>query len=162
MLTAEKDKARYVREFDEYKRSDSYRRFRMQSVENAKATKRQKMDAHAQLAVEGSSNDLHKSKSKAMPLSMQQFITGTDIPVFTEQFLMHNREVENELRKLRHANADLEEQNAVLSRHIETLHGTVQRAHSETQQLQQRNEVLRTHLKSLREELSALQGFPCP
>ena len=151
----------------------------MQSVENAKATKRQKMDAHAQLAVEGSSNDLHKSKSKAMPLSMQQFITGTDIPVFTEQFLMHNRgkyvpwlitctsstftaEVENELRKLRHANADLEEQNAVLSRHIETLHGTVQRAHSETQQLQQRNEVLRTHLKSLREELSALQGFPCP
>lgn len=38
-----------------------------------------------------------------------------DIPIFTEQFLQHNKLRETELRQLRKANIDYEQQASVLS-----------------------------------------------
>jgi len=113
------------------------------------------------------SQDPKESKppsSKPTPLSSQQdFVPGTDIPIFTDQFLQHNREMESELRKLRHANSDLEEENALLSRHVEGMKATVDKLNSEIAEQQSRNTVLRDHLKVLREVLvDAFHNSPLP
>lgn len=40
-----------------------------------------------------------------------------DIPIFTEEFLDHNKTRDAELRQLRKINTDYEQQNAILSKH---------------------------------------------
>lgn len=53
------------------------------------------------------------------------------IPIFSEQFLEHNRQREAELRLLRKNTSDLEEQNATLSKHIETMNAAIEQLESE-------------------------------
>lgn len=72
-------------------------------------------------------------------------------------------EMESELRKLRHANSDLEEENALLSRHVEGMKATVDKLNSEIAEQQSRNIVLKDHLKVLREVLvDAFHNSPLP
>ena len=53
-------------------------------------------------------------------------IPGTfDIPIFTEEFLDHNKAREAELRQLRKQNTEYEEQNAILSKHIENMKAAI-------------------------------------
>lgn len=40
----------------------------------------------------------------------EEFVGETDIPIFTEQFLQHNKVRESELKQLRKANSDYEQQ----------------------------------------------------
>jgi len=58
------------------------------------------------------------------------------------------------LRQLRKATSDYEAQNAVLQRHIDSLHGAVNRLESETNQLRTTNQALQRHLDSLRSQLA--------
>ena len=44
-----------------------------------------------------------------------------DIPIFTEEFLDHNKARELELKQLRKQTGEFEEQNAVLGKHIESM-----------------------------------------
>jgi hypothetical protein len=53
------------------------------------------------------------------------------IPIFSEQFLEHNRQREAELRLLRKNTSDLEEQNATLSKHIETMTSAIEQLDNE-------------------------------
>ena len=48
-----------------------------------------------------------------------------DIPIFTEEFLDHNKARETELRQLRKQNTEYEEQNAILSKHIENMKSAI-------------------------------------
>ena len=61
--------------------------------------------------------------------------------------------MESELRKLRLTNIDLEEENALLSRHVENMRTAVGRLQSEIDQQQTRNTDLKDHLQTLREVL---------
>ena len=71
--------------------------------------------------------------------------------------------MEAELRKLRHANGDLEEENALLSRHVEGMKTTVDKLNSEIAEQQSRNTVLRDHLRVLRGVLAeAFRDTPLP
>ena len=63
-------------------------------------------------------------------------------------------ELEVELRQLRRSNNDLEEENALLSKHNENLKGMLERLDQETKEQSSRNEQLRTHLTSLRQILT--------
>lgn len=49
--------------------------------------------------------------TNALKLLQGEELTGdTDIPIFTDQFLQHNKLRESELRQLRKANSDYEQQ----------------------------------------------------
>ncbi|RWS23037.1 high mobility group protein 20A-like isoform X2 [Leptotrombidium deliense] len=78
-----------------------------------------------------------------------------DIPIFTEEFLDHNKQRETELRQLRKATTEYEEQNAILSKHIENMKSAIEKLENETSQQRNANEALHQHLIQLRSILVA-------
>uniref|UniRef100_A0A2M4CM62 Putative hmg box-containing protein n=1 Tax=Anopheles darlingi TaxID=43151 RepID=A0A2M4CM62_ANODA len=84
-----------------------------------------------------------------------------DIPIFTEDFLDHNKVIESELRTLRKSNIDYEQQNSVLEKHVENMENGIQKLDSESSTLDARNAVLESYLQKLKTSLTnAFQGFP--
>merc|ERR1712071_126502 len=77
-----------------------------------------------------------------------------DIPIFTEEFLDHNKVREAELRQLRKAATEYEEQNTALRKHVETLQAAVSRLEAETEQQRRHSAALQHHLDSLRDVLA--------
>lgn len=66
-----------------------------------------------------------------------------------------------ELRQLRRSNNDLEEENALLSKHNENLKDMLERLDQETKEQCSRNEQLRDHLLGLKTMLTeAFQWVP--
>ena len=59
-----------------------------------------------------------------------------------------------ELRRLRRSNNDLEEENALLSKHNENLKDMLERLDRETKEQYSRNEQLREHLMGLKKMLT--------
>ncbi|KAL0103090.1 hypothetical protein PUN28_017434 [Cardiocondyla obscurior] len=135
---AEQDKERYNREFSDYKQTEAYRLF------NERQNESKKERNGTDLTVE--QNDVQQDKDNDF--------TGFDIPIFTEEFLDHNKACEAELRQLRKATSDYEAQNAVLQRHVDSLHAAVNRLESETNQQRTTNQALQRHLDSLRSQLA--------
>lgn len=86
-----------------------------------------------------------------------------DIPIFTEEFLDHNKVREAELRQLRKAAAEYEEQNSALRKHVETLQAAVSRLEAETDQQRRHSAALQHHLDSLRDVLAnSFAHLPLP
>ncbi|KAG7308578.1 hypothetical protein JYU34_005794 [Plutella xylostella] len=73
----------------------------------------------------------------------------TDIPIFTEQFLQHNKLREAELRQLRKATSDYEQQNAILQRHAEEVANATARLRAETAAAAERTAALAAHRRAL-------------
>ncbi|KAK0175716.1 hypothetical protein PV327_009445 [Microctonus hyperodae] len=150
---AEQDKERYNREFSDYKQTEAYRLFsERQSTE--KQNEINKKDRNGgDTATEQIDNLAEKDNA----------FSGFDIPIFTEEFLDHNKACESELRQLRKATSDYEAQNAVLQRHVDSLHAAVNRLESETNQQRTTNQSLQRHLESLRSQLaSSFATIPLP
>jgi len=86
-----------------------------------------------------------------------------DIPIFTEEFLDHNKVREAELRQLRKAATEYEEQNTALRKHVETLQAAVSRLEAETEQQRRHSAALQHHLDSLRDVLAnSFAHLPLP
>lgn len=86
-----------------------------------------------------------------------------DIPIFTDQFLEHNRRIESELRQLRKSNTDYEQQNSVLEKHVENMTNGIAKLQRETEEISQRNEIVEQYLQQLRLKLAnALSGLSIP
>ena len=64
---------------------------------------------------------------------------------------------ENELRKLRKVTTEFEEQNAILSKHIENMKKGIEKLESEAEEQQKENTALLDHLGKLRQLL--VQNF---
>lgn len=77
-----------------------------------------------------------------------------DIPIFTEEFLNYNKARENELRKLRKVNTEFEEQNAMLSKHIENMKKGMEKLEGERREQQNEISALQRHLAKLRQVIS--------
>ena len=76
-------------------------------------------------------------------------------PVFTVR--------ESELRQLRKASAEYEEQNSALRKHVETLQAAVNRLEAETEQQRRHSAALQHHLDSLRDVLAnSFAHLPLP
>ncbi|CAH1788267.1 unnamed protein product [Owenia fusiformis] len=139
---AEKDKERYLQELEAYHRTDAYKLFK----------KKQNMEKNQQKVMkEHSPNDLEATTNEDVNLTE---VMGFDIPIFTEEFLEHNRSRETELRVLRKENTEYEEQNAILSKHIENLERACDKLEVESAQQRNNNLLLQQHLESLRNTLS--------
>ncbi|XP_077256925.1 high mobility group protein 2 isoform X2 [Temnothorax americanus] len=139
---AERDKERYNREFSNYKQTEAYRLFNEKQSERQNESKKERNGTD----VNAEQNDVEQEKDNDF--------TGFDIPIFTEEFLDHNKACEAELRQLRKATSDYEAQNAVLQRHVDSLHAAVNRLESETNQQRTTNQALQRHLDSLRSQLA--------
>jgi predicted RNase H-like nuclease (RuvC/YqgF family) len=86
-----------------------------------------------------------------------------DLPIFTEEFLDHNKLREQELRQLRKLNTEYEEQNAILSKHIDNMKSAIEKLEVESVQQKNNNSALNQHLTHLRTILSrSFAGIAIP
>ncbi|XP_011301487.1 high mobility group protein 20A [Fopius arisanus] len=137
---AEQDKERYNKEFSDYKQTEAYKLF----------TERQSTEGKKERNGTAENNEPVEP-----PVTEKDTdFSGFDIPIFTEEFLDHNKACESELRQLRKATSDYEAQNAVLQRHVDSLHAAVNRLESETNQQRTTNQSLQRHLDALRGQLA--------
>lgn len=89
--------------------------------------------------------------------------TPCEIPIFTNEFLEHNKVYDTELKALRKSKTDLEQQNAVLEKYVENMKSGVQKMISENNELQEKNRLLEIYLKKLKRKLAeALSALPLP
>jgi len=135
---AEKDKERYLRELQQYKQTESYKIF-------TKIQEEKKREA-----LEGETNRVNGTESVD-----NDELPGFDIPIFTEEFLDHNKAREAELRQLRKSNTEYEEQNAILSKHIDNMKAAIDKLEVETNQQRTSNHTLAQYLDKLRSTLTA-------
>lgn len=92
-----------------------------------------------------------------MPLE----VIGGIVPYWARYFIYV--EMETQLRKVRQSSANLEEENALLSRHVESMKLAVERVQKEVERQQNRNDKLKDHLVTLREVLATtFKDIPLP
>merc|ERR1712107_586718 len=108
------------------------------------------------------SDDVMVQESHSMAVSNDN--SGSfDIPIFTEEFLNHNRARELELRQLRKQTSEFEEQNAVLGKHIDSMKSAISKLEVETVQQRQSNAAFQQQLDMIRQMvLSAFRGVQLP
>jgi len=173
---AKKDKERYDKEFTDYQGTDAYKKYiesQNASEADSAAKKKKKPSSNSSKIGGGSSKpaslpDTSKAGSPvdsdgeredilpALVVDTTQDST-VNIPIFTDQFIQHNKARENEMRQLRKQATEFDEQNAVLTKHIESMKSAISKLEVETQHQRQNNASLQQHLHSLRQLLT--QGF---
>ncbi|CAD7079246.1 unnamed protein product [Hermetia illucens] len=158
LQAAEVDKERYNKEINEFNRSKSER----QKVEDSRECtpqstgSRNSNASHDKSSVQMNGNkDTNLISSTPMSVIPKQFRRNGDqgIPIFTDEFLEHNKSVDLELRVLRKSNVDYEQQNSVLEKHIENMRFGVEKMNSENAELQEKNKILELYLKKLKHKL---------
>ncbi|KDR10436.1 high mobility group protein 20A-like [Zootermopsis nevadensis] len=144
---AEQDRERYTRELQAYKQTEAYKIFTQKQSE-----KKQREEKPVEVTVQPEED---AEKETDYP--------GFDIPIFTEEFLDHNKAREAELRQLRKSNTDYEQQNAILQKHIENMKAAVEKLEVETVQQRNYNVALQQHLDHMRATLTtSFQNIPLP
>ena len=104
-----------------------------------------------------------RSRTPPTSVSRQESLQSYDIPIFTDEFLEHNKAREGELRHLKKHNSQLEEQNAMLSKHVENMKAAIGKLDSDALHQRTHNRSLQQQLDNLRVNLSAhLSGLPLP
>ncbi|ESO85095.1 hypothetical protein LOTGIDRAFT_196090 [Lottia gigantea] len=147
---AEKDKERYQTEMEAYQKTDAYKQFKSQQE------KRLKGDIEEDMNVNG---DTLEEENDTTTSTNGNF----DIPIFTEDFLDHNKARESELRQLRKQTTELEEQNAILSKHIENMKQAIDKLEVDSVQQRNSNLALQNHLDNLRSTLTShFSTIPLP
>lgn len=146
---AEQDRERYTREYNAYKQTEAYKQFTKQK--NEKKLKEAKDKEDIKSATPISQNHITIKDTQDVDF------TNLDIPIFTEEFLDHNKTRDAELRQLRKINTDYEQQNAILSKHIENMKTAITKLESEIMQQEKNNVSLQQHLTYLRTTLT--NGF---
>lgn len=137
---AEREKLQYVRELKEYQQSEAYK------ITSAKIQdKKVKKEDSPSVIINTSSGPAIQK----IPTDLPRF----DIPIFTEEFLDQNKAREAELRRLRKANVEFEEQNAVLQRHIKDMYSAKERLEAELGQDELRTQTLHKQLLAIKHTL---------
>jgi len=144
---AVQDKERYTKEYNAYKQTQAYKSYAKQiSDKKLKENKEEnKTTAAAQNVV---TRESHNNEMD---------IGNFDIPIFTEEFLDHNKTRDAELRQLRKSNTDYEQQNAILQKHIENVKSAIEKLEAEIIQQRKNNKALQLHLDHIRTTLT--NGF---
>ncbi|XP_061744085.1 SWI/SNF-related matrix-associated actin-dependent regulator of chromatin subfamily E member 1-related [Nerophis ophidion] len=145
---AEREKMQYAQELKEYHQTEAYQ------ITSAKIQdKRIKKEDNQSVIISASSG---LPKASELP-------SRFEIPIFTEEFLDQNKAREAELRRLRKANIEFEEQNAVLQRHIKDMYNAKERLEAELGQDEKRTQALHQHLLAIKHTLvNSLSSVPLP
>lgn len=147
---AERDKMQYAQELKEYQQTEAFH------LTNAKLQDKRFKKEDPTLASPTASSGTSLLKASELP-------SRFDIPIFTEEFLDQNKAREAELRRLRKANVEFEEQNAVLQRHIKDMYNAKERLEAELGADEQRTQALHKHLQAIKQTLvNSLSTVPLP
>lgn len=176
---ADQDKERYVKAWAAYKKTDAYREFKIAQMKqkDVPAPKKSKYNFPENIipavnvpATTDQSSIVTTTTTTTIPpvtvprqqtpprprpcitpASGEELVGGgdTDIPIFTDQFLQHNKLRESELRQLRKANSDYEQQNAILQRHAEEVSGATAKLRAETAAAAERTAGLMKHRRAV-------------
>ncbi|KAM9480068.1 SWI/SNF-related matrix-associated actin-dependent regulator of chromatin subfamily E member 1-related-like isoform 3-T3 [Salvelinus alpinus] len=149
---AEREKLQYARELREYQQSEAYQ------ITSAKIQdKKVKRE-------ESPSVIINANSSGSAALKGSDYLSNRfDVPIFTEEFLDQNKAREAELRRLRKANVEFEEQNAVLQKHIADMYSAKERLEAELGQDELRTQALHRHLLAIKHTLvSSLSTVALP
>ncbi|XP_060528681.1 high mobility group protein 20A-like [Cylas formicarius] len=150
---AEQDRERYTKEFEAYKQTEAYKLFTQQQNEKKM---RDSKDKEEKASVTASS--VVSQSQPLLPKDPHDMEFGNfDIQIFTEEFLDHNKTRDAELRQLRKINTDYEQQNAILTKHIENMKTAITKLEAEIMQQEKNNASLQQHLDHLRNTLTS--GF---
>lgn len=141
------DKERYTKEYNAYKQTQAYKSYTKQ-VSEKKLKENKDKDEVKGVSVQSASKESHSNE-----IDMGNF----DIPIFTEEFLDHNKTRDAELRQLKKSNTDYEQQNSRLQKHIEDVKGAIVKLEAEILQQRKNNKSLQQHLDHLRSTLTT--GF---
>lgn len=157
MDAAEQDRERYAREFTAYKQTEAYRTFAQAQTDKKmkESVKDEPKPIIAQPTIP--KEEGLRIKTVVNDKDVSADFTNFDIPIFTEEFLDHNKTREAELRQLRKSNTDYEQQNAILQKHIENMKTAIEKLENETLQQRNNNVALQKHLDHLRTTLT--NGF---
>ncbi|XP_016382632.1 SWI/SNF-related matrix-associated actin-dependent regulator of chromatin subfamily E member 1-related-like [Sinocyclocheilus rhinocerous] len=148
---AERDKMQYARELREYQKSEAYQ-ITCAKVQD-KRIKREEL----------TSVIINANSSGSTGFKNSDLTTRFDVPIFTEEFLDQNKAREAELRRLRKANVEFEEQNAVLQKHIADMFSAKERLEAELGQDELRTQALQRHLQAIKQTLlNSLATVPLP
>jgi len=168
---ARRDKDRYDKEFADYQHTDSYKQYlesqRDQGGNGSGADQRQKKKKKttgSSLARDSKRNSFDESDGEMVVAEpLRENSNSFDIPIFTEEFLDHNKARELELRQLRKQTTEFEEQNAVLGKHIDSMKSAISKLEVETVQQRQNNAGLQQQLDMLRQMVvSSFRGVQLP
>lgn len=175
---AAKDRERYRAEYSVYRTTENYRKFQ----ECKKSGKFDVIEKHVKKSKDERHKNVKKHKSRKKkdrkrsfsPLPPYEFkvkknsksshndadakptIDSSDIPIFTEAFLDHNKLQEGELRRLRKQTMDYEEANAILSKHIDNVSATGNKVSDEITLMTEKNKLIIQHLNHLNQSLLTL------
>lgn len=171
---AEKDKERYAKDFLAYQGTDEYKNY-MEAQEQKEKVKTEAEKAGGSAAKEPPKKKTKKAPEvkKAAPAppvapnedsneaptsSKFDFFdpnasSGIDMPIFTEEFLEYNKCRETELRQLRKQMTEMEEQNAILQKHVDNMKSAIGKLETENSQQIENNSQLSKHLDALKQML---------
>lgn len=148
-IEAEKEKEQYQKDLDAYHKTDVYKNFIKKQEQFKKAEK------------DGNNTNL-KGAGNAKIMTQSDAL-NVDIPIFTEEFLDHNKGREAELRKLRKQNTEFEEQNALLGKHIDNMKDAISQLEVDVVQQRNNNTNLQRQLELLRQSLvNNFMSIPIP
>jgi len=169
---AKRDKDRYDKEFSEYQQTDSYKNYleSQREQENTNSTsgdqrvKKKKKSNASSIARDSKRNSFDESDGEVVVAEPHRENSNSfDIPIFTEEFLDHNKARELELRQLRKQTTEFEEQNAVLGKHIDSMKSAITKLEVETVQQRQNNAGLQQQLDMLRQMIvTSFRGVQLP
>lgn len=174
---AKRDKDRYDKEFVDYQQTDSYKQYlEVESIRESKtivssASKKKKKagcppspaSSSKRPSMDESDQEVQVQEPPPHLAQANANSSGFDIPIFTEEFLDHNKARELELRQLRKQTSEFEEQNAVLGKHIDSMKSAISKLEVETVQQRQSNAGLQQQLDLLKQMvLSAFRGVTLP
>ena len=193
MDEAASNKAKWVKDLEEYHQSDAYKQFQ-KSLKADDASKKQSKNKQSKKKENKSptkqvSVSPFKSPNKPPPAKRTKTSTSTqpripvvsrtgildhkmdtsfsgnkeDIPIFTEQFLEHNKCRETELRRLRKVTTEFEEQNSVLAKHIENMKAAEIKLRAEMVLMKEKNQDVIDHLEKLKVQfVQQFSNVPIP
>lgn len=163
---ADIDKERYVKEMADYKKSDAYKQY---LKENSQAKfLRNDESAHTESCfnrVNSQTNGASNSSNQPTLnwLQTESNVAGFDIPIFTEEFIEHSRNREQETRQLRKELNELEQQNSVLNKHIDNLKQSTNKIEQEIDHFKNSNGQLQKNLDLFRQTiLHCFNNIPLP
>ena len=109
---------------DEYKKTDAYKNFLKEQQKEINAVSVASVPSSSSKKIKKDSTPPQTKEPPPIPVPVKPVVNGNsslEIPIFTEEFLSHNKVREGELRQLRKSNTDYEEQNAILQKQIENM-----------------------------------------
>jgi len=177
---AKRDKDRYDKEFADYQNTDNYKNYlesqsqkekeQVSSApvnsESSSSRPKKKKKVNSSSSAREKRNSFEESDGEQVVVAepaARENSNSFDIPIFTEEFLDHNRARELELRQLRKQTTEFEEQNAVLGKHIESMKCAISKLEVETVQQRQSNAGLQQQLDLLRQMVvTSFRGVSLP